>query len=65
MRLSDVALESWPKTGIPDNPRPWLISTARFKAIDGMSRRAEFPTPVLRMKRRLPWRVRNRSAVFS
>jgi RNA polymerase sigma-70 factor, ECF subfamily len=37
-----VALESWPLTGIPDQPRPWLISTARFKAIDGMRRRARF-----------------------
>jgi RNA polymerase sigma-70 factor (ECF subfamily) len=37
-----AALESWPQTGIPDNPRPWLISTARFKAIDGMRRRARF-----------------------
>src|SRR5215469_6592379 len=37
-----AALESWPKTGIPDNPRPWLISTARFKAIDVMRRRARF-----------------------
>src|SRR5215472_10870331 len=37
-----TALESWPKTGIPDSPRPWLISTARFKAIDGMRRRARF-----------------------
>src|ERR1700759_1891994 len=37
-----AALESWPRTGIPDNPRPWLISTARFKAIDGMRRRARF-----------------------
>jgi len=35
-----AALESWPRTGIPDRPRPWLISTARFKAIDGMRRRA-------------------------
>ena len=35
-----VALESWPQTGIPDKPRPWLISTARFKAIDAMRRRA-------------------------
>ena len=35
-----VALESWTQTGIPDKPRPWLISTARFKAIDGMRRRA-------------------------
>ena len=35
-----AALESWPRTGIPDKPRPWLISTARFKAIDAMRRRA-------------------------
>ena len=37
-----AALESWPQTGIPDSPRPWLISTARFKAIDGMRRRTRF-----------------------
>src|SRR5277367_5399467 len=37
-----TALTSWPQTGIPDNPRPWLISTARFKAIDTMRRRARF-----------------------
>ena len=37
-----AALESWPQTGVPDNPRPWLISTGRFKAIDGIRRRARF-----------------------
>src|ERR1700722_5001391 len=37
-----AALEFWPKTGIPDQPRPWLISTARFKAIDVIRRRARF-----------------------
>ena len=37
-----AALEAWPQTGIPDKPRPWLISTARFRAIDGMRRRARF-----------------------
>lgn len=37
-----AALEIWPKTGIPEKPRPWLISTARFKAIDRMRRRARF-----------------------
>src|SRR6187397_2634702 len=37
-----AALESWPQIGVPDNPRPWLISTARFKAIDAMRRRARF-----------------------
>jgi DNA-directed RNA polymerase specialized sigma24 family protein len=36
----DAALDTWPETGIPDNPRPWLISTARFKAISGMRRRS-------------------------
>jgi RNA polymerase sigma-70 factor (ECF subfamily) len=35
-----VAVEAWPRTGIPEKPRPWLISTARFKAIDAMRRRA-------------------------
>jgi RNA polymerase sigma-70 factor (ECF subfamily) len=37
-----TALDTWPRTGVPDNPRPWLISTARFKAIDGLRRRARF-----------------------
>jgi RNA polymerase sigma-70 factor (ECF subfamily) len=37
-----AALDLWRKTGIPANPRPWLISTARFKAIDSMRRRARF-----------------------
>jgi RNA polymerase sigma-70 factor (ECF subfamily) len=37
-----AALESWTRAGIPDKPRPWLISTARFKAIDAMRRRARF-----------------------
>jgi RNA polymerase sigma-70 factor (ECF subfamily) len=37
-----AALESWTLGSIPDKPRPWLISTARFKAIDAMRRRARF-----------------------
>jgi RNA polymerase sigma-70 factor, ECF subfamily len=37
-----AALSLWPATGIPGNPRPWLISTARFKAIDTLRRRARF-----------------------
>src|SRR6201985_1767962 len=35
-----AALESWPQAGVPEKPRPWLISTARFKAIDVIRRRA-------------------------
>src|SRR5580693_8454602 len=37
-----AALSVWPKSGVPNNPRPWLISTARFKAIDTLRRRARF-----------------------
>jgi RNA polymerase sigma-70 factor (ECF subfamily) len=37
-----AALSLWPQSGVPDNPRPWLISTARFKAIDTLRRRARF-----------------------
>ena len=37
-----AALDTWPQTGIPEKPRLWLISTARFKAIDAMRQRARF-----------------------
>ena len=37
-----AAVERWPADGIPKNPRSWLISTGRFKAIDGLRRRARF-----------------------
>ena len=35
-----AALEQWPRDGVPANPRAWLVSTGRFKAIDGMRQRA-------------------------
>jgi RNA polymerase sigma-70 factor (ECF subfamily) len=37
-----AALEQWPVQGIPSNPRAWLVSAGRFKAIDGIRRRARF-----------------------
>jgi RNA polymerase sigma-70 factor (ECF subfamily) len=37
-----AAMEQWPKEGVPGNPRAWLVSTGRFKAIDGIRRRARF-----------------------
>ena len=37
-----AALEQWPRDGVPANPRAWLVSAGRFKAIDGMRRRARF-----------------------
>lgn len=41
-----VALKKWPQEGVPSNPRAWLISTARFKAIDTIRRRALFDKTV-------------------
>ena len=37
-----IALQKWKLDGVPDNPRAWLISTARFKAIDQIRRQARF-----------------------
>ncbi len=37
-----VAMEQWPSEGVPSNPRTWLVSTGRFKAIDSLRRRARF-----------------------
>jgi RNA polymerase sigma-70 factor (ECF subfamily) len=37
-----AAVEQWPRSGVPSNPRAWLVSTGRFKAIDAMRRRARF-----------------------
>jgi RNA polymerase sigma-70 factor (ECF subfamily) len=37
-----AALEQWPREGVPANPRAWLVSAGRFKAIDGIRRNARF-----------------------
>jgi RNA polymerase sigma-70 factor (ECF subfamily) len=37
-----AAVEQWPRDGPPANPRAWLVSTGRFKAIDAIRRRARF-----------------------
>ncbi|HEU5408231.1 MAG TPA: RNA polymerase sigma factor [Nitrospira sp.] len=37
-----AATDQWPHDGVPTNPRAWLVSTGRFKAIDGMRRRARY-----------------------
>ena len=41
-----MALEQWSREGVPANPRAWLVSTGRFKAIDGMRRRARYDASV-------------------
>lgn len=37
-----AALEQWPRDGVPENPRAWLVSAGRFKAIDGLRRQSRF-----------------------
>jgi RNA polymerase sigma-70 factor, ECF subfamily len=37
-----AALEQWPKEGVPQNPRAWLVSAGRFKAIDAIRRQSKF-----------------------
>ncbi len=48
-----VAMEQWPRAGIPANPRAWLISTGRFKAIDGMRRRARYDASLSELAKHL------------
>jgi RNA polymerase sigma-70 factor, ECF subfamily len=48
-----AAVEQWPRDGVPANPRAWLVSTGRFKAIDSMRRRARFDESASELARRL------------
>src|ERR687895_1297823 len=48
-----AALDQWPKEGVPNNPRAWLVSTGRFKAIDAMRRRARFDVSPAALAERL------------
>jgi RNA polymerase sigma-70 factor, ECF subfamily len=44
-----AAVEQWPRDGVPANPRAWLVSTGRFKAIDSMRRRARFDAALVEL----------------
>jgi len=48
-----AAVEQWPRDGIPKNPRAWLVSAGRFKAIDGLRRRARFDASLTELAERL------------
>ncbi len=41
-----AAVEQWPIDGVPENPRAWLITTGRFKAIDRLRRRSKYDVPL-------------------
>ncbi len=44
-----AAMEQWPRDGVPANPRTWLVSVGRFKAIDALRRRARFEAPLVEL----------------
>ena len=48
-----VSVERWARDGVPDNPRAWLVSTGRFKAIDAMRRRARFDASLTELAKQL------------
>lgn len=48
-----AAVEQWNRDGVPANPRAWLVSTGRFKAIDGMRRRARFDASLTELARQM------------
>src|SRR5262245_32828110 len=47
------AVEKWPLEGVPENPRAWLVSAGRFKAIDTIRRRAKFDASLGTLAERL------------
>jgi len=51
------ALKQWPTEGVPENPRAWLVSTGRFKAIDSMRRRARFDASLGELAERIDARA--------
>ena len=48
-----VAVEQWARDGVPANPRAWLVSTGRFKAIDGIRRHARFDASLSELAKQL------------
>ena len=53
-----AAVEQWPRDGVPANPRAWLVSAGRFKAIDAMRRRARFDASMTELAERLEADIR-------
>src|SRR5580704_2906839 len=48
-----AAVEQWPRDGVPANPRAWLVSAGRFKAVDGIRRRARFDASLADLAREI------------
>jgi RNA polymerase sigma-70 factor (ECF subfamily) len=57
------AMEQWPREGIPANPRAWLVSAGRFKAIDALRRVARFDASLVDLAKRLDQSARESQAI--
>src|SRR6478672_8640662 len=56
------AVEQWTRDGVPENPRAWLVSAGRFKAIDTIRRRARFDASLSEIAQRLDRDTRDAAA---
>jgi RNA polymerase sigma-70 factor (ECF subfamily) len=57
-----AAVDQWPREGLPENPRAWLVSTGRFKAIDAMRRRARFDASLVQLAEQIDTKSRSAAA---
>jgi RNA polymerase sigma-70 factor (ECF subfamily) len=58
-----AAVDKWPTEGVPQNPRAWLVSTGRFKAIDAMRRRARFDASLTELAERIETKTPDAAAI--
>lgn len=58
-----AALAQWQRDGVPDNPRAWLVSAGRFKAIDSIRRRARFDASLVEIANQLDTGARDGSDI--
>ncbi|MGI8739966.1 MAG: RNA polymerase sigma factor [Gammaproteobacteria bacterium] len=59
-----AALEQWQHNGVPENPRAWLVSAGRFKAIDAMRRRTRFDASLIEIANQMDVEARGPAALY-
>ena len=59
-----AALEQWRQHGVPQNPRAWLVSAGRFKAIDAMRRRTRFDASLIEIANQMDVEARDPAALY-
>jgi|SRR5680860_146459 len=60
-----AALEQWQRYGVPENPRAWLVSAGRFKAIDAMRRRTRFDASLIEIAKQMDVEARDPAALYN